>query len=155
VDHTTCLASGQTDPGIDRSLSDVPAWPGPLAPPSRTSRASRMAADERGAGCRSLASRTPSHEEWSVRMSFSSGTGIGMVHRIAGIATAHYVETDVEYLPRPRRCCGPCCRQDRQKRGRFIPALTMFAALRCTLPLSMALLRGGTVGLTTSRIRPP
>ena len=88
MDHTTCLASGQTDPSIDRSLSDVPAWPGPLAPPSRTSRASRRAADERGAGCRSLASRTPSHEEWSVRMSFSSGTGIGMVHRIASIATA-------------------------------------------------------------------
>jgi hypothetical protein len=63
-------------------------------------------------------------------MSFSSGTGIGMVHRIPGIATAQYVETAVEYLPRPRRCCGHCCRQNRQKCERFIPALTTRSGLQ-------------------------
>jgi len=54
MEHTTCLASGQIHPISECSLSA--AWPSPLGFPSRTSRASSRAADERGAGCRSLAS---------------------------------------------------------------------------------------------------
>jgi len=54
MEHTTCLASGQIHPISECSLSA--AWPSPLGFPSRTSRASSRAAEERGAGCRSLAS---------------------------------------------------------------------------------------------------
>lgn len=89
VDHTMHLVSGRTDSHIDNSLSDAVAWPGPLAPPGRTNRACGRAADERGAGCRSLASATPSYGEWSARMSFSSGTGTEIVHRIAGVLRQH------------------------------------------------------------------
>ena len=35
------------------------------------------------------------------------------------------LETYVESLPRPRRCCCHCCRHSRQKCGRFISALTL------------------------------
>lgn len=95
--------SARTDPHIDHSLSDAAARPGPLAPPVWTNRACGRAADERGAGCRSLASAMPSYGEWSAGMSFSSGTGAGIVHRIAGVLAPQCVETDVECLSRLRR----------------------------------------------------
>jgi hypothetical protein len=34
------------------------------------------------------------------------------------------IEAAIEYLPRPRRCCGHCGPKNRQKCGRFIPVLT-------------------------------
>src|ERR1035437_2027154 len=40
------------------------------------------------------------------------------------VCNAKDIATAVEYLPRPRRCRGHCCRQNRQKCGRLIPVPT-------------------------------